>query len=124
MNRTLSGSDGGSSPERDLLTVAAYVREQGDLDARLIAEIKNVALTAKRASVRHRAAQYLIDHWDPVPRPPVLEITTGPVSIGWTPDPSSSPTRLAPTNGSSTTPSGPIALGPASSSATDALESL
>jgi hypothetical protein len=115
----------GQSPDGQLLTVVEYVkRAGGDLDARLIAEIKNVALTAKRASVRHRAAQYLIDHWDPVPRPPVLEITTGPVSIGWTPDPSSSPTRLAPTNGSSTTPSGPIALGPASSSATDALESL
>lgn len=117
--------EAGQSREVHLLTVAEYVkREGGDLDARLIAEIKNVALTAKRASVRHRAAQYLIDHWDPVPRPPVLEITTGPVSIGWTPDPSSSPTRLVPTNGSSTTPSSSIALGPASSYATDALESL
>jgi len=113
----------GGSPEQQLLSVAAYIkREGGELDAKLIAEITKIALTAKRPSVRFRASQYLVDHWDPVPRAPVIQLETGPVSLTW--GPSASPTSLDPSSSDSTMSLPLDAPARPASSATDALANL
>jgi hypothetical protein len=83
-----------------------------------------LALHAKRSSVRLRARQMLVDRIDPIPRAPAIALETGPVSITWAPVPSESPTPPAPFSSNSTTPSGPRALEQRASSAIDALENL
>jgi hypothetical protein len=103
--------------------VAGWLREQGrEVEEELIAGVYRIATTAKRPSVQLRARMYLIDHHDPVPRAPVVEVTTGPISVTWQASPS--PTRPEPTRPRSTTPSGTNGHALPSSSVTDALENL
>jgi len=113
----------GSSPERQVLSVVGWLLRQGeDVNEELIAGVYEIARTAKRASVRLQARKYIIDHFDPVPRAPVIEVTTGPVSLSWSASPSLTP--LAPSRPPSTSILPAVALEPPSSSATDVLENL
>ena len=98
------------------MSAIAWMQQHAEhVDEQLWDGVWHIAQHAPQRRTRLMAARMLADRIDPVPRAPVLEITTGPVTVGWTPlDTSASPTPLAPTNGSSTTPSTGIALGPPS----------
>lgn len=87
----------------------------------LWAEIWHLCRHARRERTKLMAARMFADRIDPVPRPPAVQVETGPIAITWK---SSSPTPPDASRLRSTTPSEPIALGPASSSATDVLASL
>ena len=70
-----------------------------------------------------RAAEITLDRYQPAPRAVVQATITGPVVLTWT-EPSSSPTPLARSRPSSTSPGSGNGQEPVSSSATDSLESL
>ena len=73
--------------------------------------------------LRDRAAGRILDRSDPIPRALVQALVQGDLSITWA-LPSSSPTPLAPSKPSSTTPLPGNGHGRASPSAIDDLESL
>jgi hypothetical protein len=70
-----------------------------------------------------KAAIALLDRVEPAPKALVQANVHGDLVIGWQ-DESPSPTSLASSSGSSTTPSAPNALAPASSSVIDDLANL
>jgi hypothetical protein len=84
-------------------------------------ELHKQATSARSPRDRRHAIEALASRVDPVPKAIVQANLTGPVTISWM---SESPTRPALSNSSSTTPSLGNGHAPASSSATDALESL
>ena len=77
--------------------------------------------TADALSVR--AAEITLDRYHPAARPTIQATVHGPIVLTWN-DGSPSPTPLALSSESSMTPGDDNGRGPASSSATDSLESL
>lgn len=115
-------SDHGASDEATVIRCVDWFRARGrEASQELWDGIHEIAVNAKRPSVRLRARQMLADRIDPIPKAPTLEVHTGPVNIAWT---SSSPTPLVPSRHSSMPPLNGNGHVLRSSSATDALESL
>jgi hypothetical protein len=108
---------------RQLLSCVRWMQARGDpVDDQLWAGIWEIAQTAPSRRTRLMATRMLADRIDPIPRAPVLQFETGPVSLTWQALPS--PTPRDPSSNGSTTSSPLDALGPPSSSATDDLASL
>jgi hypothetical protein len=107
---------------RLLLTAVEFMQTHNDpISERLWENVYRIAIGAKHPRTRLIATRMFVDRSDPLPRPPAVQVETGPIAITWK---SSSPTPPDASRLRSTTPSEPIALGPASSSATDVLASL
>lgn len=116
-------SDHGASDEATILRCVDWFRARGrEASQELWDGIHEIAVNAKRPSVRLRARQMLADRIDPIPKAPVLEVHAGDISLTW--GPSSSPTPPADSRRSFTPPSSSNGHGLPSSSVTDALESL
>lgn len=110
--------------KRQLLSCVRWMEEHHEpVDQLLWDGVWQIAQHAKSFRTRLMARRMLADRVDPIPRPPVVAVATGPVSVTWA-IPSSSPTPHARSSNGSMTSSPPNGHAPLSSSATDALENL
>jgi hypothetical protein len=107
---------------RLLLTAVEFMQTHGDpISERLWENVYRIAIGAKHPRTRLIATRMFVDRSDPLPRPPAVQVETGPVTITWK---SNSTTALDPSRPSFMTPLPPTGPGPSRSSATDALEKL
>ena len=117
------GAGGRANTERVVVRLVEWLqRHEEPISEQLWEELVRISRQNQDMRAKMHACRALADRIDPIPRAPVLEVHTGPVTITW--EPSSSPTRLGPTSRPFTTTSNGITPELPASSATDALENL
>lgn len=122
------GALGGTMPRSDARTIVRcldwLLQHDEPIEEALWKEAYAIATSCKDPRARLKAIALIGDRIDPVPKPLIQAVVQGDLHVAWQLPSSPSPTALAPSKPSSTTPSPTNGHGPASPSATDDLESL